>query len=74
MDVAEVYGVSLGRLKGVVKRHVARFPSPEFMLEENGHYYFTEGGILMVSSVLRNKQAAEISVSIVRELFSFNSN
>ncbi len=73
-DVAELYGVSLGRLRGTVKRHIARFPSPEFMLEEHHPYYFTESGILMVSCVLRNSNAAKISVAIVRELFNFNSN
>ncbi len=73
-DVAELYGVSLGRLRGAIKRHIARLPSPEFMLEEHNPYYFTENGILLVSSVLRNSSAAKISVAIVRELFNFNSN
>ena len=72
-DVAAMYGISTGQLRRVVARHRARFPE-EFMLEENNHYYFTEGGILMVSSVLRSSKAAKISVSIIRELFNFNSN
>jgi len=72
-DVAELYGISVGRLRGIVKRHLAHFPD-DFMLEENNQFYFTEEGILMVSSVLRTPLAARISVAIVRELFSFNSN
>jgi hypothetical protein len=51
-DVAELYGISVGRLRGIVKRHLAHFPD-DFMLEENNQFYFTEEGILMVSRVLR---------------------
>jgi hypothetical protein len=72
-DVAELYGISVGKLKGIVKRHLAHFPA-DFMLEENHQVYFTDEGILMVSSVLRTPLADRISVAIVRELFSFNSN
>jgi hypothetical protein len=72
-DVASMYGVTTGHLRRAIARHRARFP-PEFMLEQKKRYFFTEGGILMVSSVLRNSEAAQISVSIIRELFNFNSN
>src|SRR5258708_1924189 len=72
-DVAELYGVSLGKLRGVVKRHSARFP-PDFLIEENSQYFFTEEGILMVSTILRNSRATQVSLAIVRELFGFNSN
>jgi hypothetical protein len=72
-DVAKLYGVSAGKLRGAVKRHLARFPS-DFLLEENNQYFFTEEGILMLSSVLKNPQAAQISVEIIRELFGFDRN
>jgi hypothetical protein len=72
-DVAELYGVSVGKLRGAVKRHLARFP-PDFLLEEHNQYFFSEVGILMVSSILRNSRATQVSLAIVRELFGFNSN
>ena len=72
-DVAAVYSVSAGQLRRTVKRHIARFP-PDFLLIENDQYFFTESGILMVACLLKKPQAVQISLDIVRELFSFPSN
>ena len=72
-DVAELYGVSVKKLRGAVKRYLIRFP-PDFLIEENNQFFFTEEGILMVSSVIRNSRATEVSLAIVRELFGFNKN
>ena len=72
-DVAKIYGVSTGQLRRRVKRHIDRFP-PDFLIKANDGYYFTEAGILMVSSIVKNTQADEVSLGIVRELFGFQSN
>lgn len=73
-DVAAFYGITTARLKQVVQRHRARFP-PDFLFKTSGgRYVFTEEGILMLSGVLKNAQAVQISLDIIRELFGFNTN
>ena len=73
-DVAALYGISVACLRQVVQRHKARFPADFLFKTREGRYVFSDGGVLMVSSVLRNAQAAQISIEIIRELFGFNNN
>ena len=73
-DVADLYGITTRRLKQIVQRHKPRFPADFLFKASDGRYVFTEEGILMLSSVLKNAQAVQISLDIIRELFGFNAN
>ena len=73
-DVAELYGVPIGQLRRAVRRHSACFPPDLVFKTSEEEYVFTEEGILLVSSVLKNSQAVQISIEIIRELHSFRAN
>ncbi len=78
-DLAKIYGVMTPTLSRAVKRNIARFPI-DFAFQLNAPesarlrlqvpriypWVFTDRGALMVAFVLRSKQAAEMSVYIVR--------
>ena len=74
--LARFYGVSTKVLNQAVKRNEERFPE-DFMFQLTSEetrelrlrsrpYVFTEYGILMLSSVLRNKRAIKTNIQIVR--------
>jgi len=73
-DVAALYGISVRSLKGIVRRHADRFSLDLVFQGPKGKYLFTEEGVLLVSSVLKNPRAARISIEIIRELFGFKNN
>lgn len=78
-DLAEIYGVTTKALNQAVKRNIERFPL-DFAFQLNAPesvrlrlqvpricpWVFTDCGALMAAFVLRSKQAAEMSVHIVR--------
>ena len=72
-EVAALYGVTLTKLRSLVKQNPERFP-PSLLLKRNGRLFLTDAGVLMLSSVIKNPQADEVSVGIIRELFSFQNN
>jgi hypothetical protein len=78
-ELAEIYGVTTKALIQAVKKNIERFPADfAFQLNAPGSawlklqvpriypWVFTDRGALMVAFVLRSKQAAEMSVHIVR--------
>ncbi len=72
-EVASLYGVSTGRLKQAVRRNLYRFP-PDALIKTSSFYAFTEEGVLLLSSILKTPQAIQISIDVIRELFSYPLN
>jgi hypothetical protein len=71
--VAAIYDVTPAKLRSAVKRNIKRFPA-DLLVIQDSRYLFTEAGVLMISSLIHNGQAASVSVSVIRELYSHRSN
>lgn len=81
-DVAALYGVRTDALLRAVRRHSRRFPADFLLRlgpaeargflrrhggsARRGTYAFTGEGVAMVSTVIRNKLAAQVHVAIIR--------
>ena len=72
-DLATIYGVSLKTLRSALKRHKARFPRDFVVQLDDGAYALTEEGILMLSAVLKSRQAAQINIELIRSLCAARS-
>ena len=64
-DLAQLYGISVGRCNEQVKRNQQRFPA-DFMFQLSAQEDQVEHGAIMAATVLNSKRAIEMSVFVVR--------
>ena len=73
-DVAEAFSVSVANLRRAVKRERFRFPLDVIWEVSPRRYIFTEGGVIVVATILKTPQAVQAHIGMIRELCGFNKN
>jgi hypothetical protein len=63
-DIAPVLGVTASHVSKVRRNNPARFPADFYL----GSGIYTTSGVLALASCLRTKQAAAVSVELLREM------